>query len=91
MKHIFHLLILALMSTQAAAQELKPVAYADGDQKLNGLITSNSDAKRPGVLLLPAWMGIDDEARTAAIKLAEQGYIVFIADIYGEGYVPTVA
>ncbi|HQW41889.1 MAG TPA: dienelactone hydrolase family protein [Flavobacteriales bacterium] len=91
MKHIFHLLILALMTTQAAAQELKPVAYADGDQKLNGLITSNTDAERPGVLLLPAWMGIDDEARTAAIELAKQGYIVLIADIYGEGHVPTNA
>lgn len=91
MKHLFHLLILAFMSTQAAAQELKPVAYADGDQKLNGLITSNTDAERPGVLLLPAWLGIDEEARTTAMELAKQGYVVLIADIYGEGYVPTVA
>lgn len=28
MKHLIHLLIFTLMSTQAAAQELKPVAYA---------------------------------------------------------------
>lgn len=88
MKHLFHLLILALMSTAAAAQDLKPVAYTDGPQKLNGLVTDNGGQKRSGVLLLPAWMGIDDEARTAAKELAGQGYTVFIADIYGEGHIP---
>lgn len=91
MKHLFLPLILALMSTQAAAQDLKPVAYADGPDKLNGLVTHNVGKGLPGVLLLPAWMGIDEEARAAAIELAKQGYIVFIADIYGEGHVPTNA
>lgn len=89
MKHNIHVLILALMTSSAAAQELKPVAYTDGPQKLNGLVTDNAGAKRPGVLILPAWMGIDDEARTAATELAKQGYVVFIADIYGEGNIPT--
>ena len=66
MKHLLPTLFLALMSTAATAQDLKPVAYTDGPQKLNGLVTDNAGAKRPGVLILPAWMGIDDEARTAA-------------------------
>lgn len=52
-------------------------------------MTDNAGTKRPGVLILPAWMGIDDEARTAAKELAKQGYIAFIADIYGEGSIPT--
>ncbi len=89
MKHLFPTLFFALMSTAATAQELKPVAYTDGLQKLNGLVTDNAGAKRPGVLILPAWMGIDDEARTAAKELAKQGYIALIADIYGEGNIPT--
>lgn len=88
MKHLFHLLILALMTNSATAQELKPVAYTDGPQKLKGLVTDNGGQKLPGVLLLPAWMGIDEEARTAAKELATQGYTVLIADIYGEGHVP---
>lgn len=33
-------------------------------------------------------MGIDDEAKTAALNLQENGYIAFIADIYGEGNIP---
>ncbi len=72
-----------------SAQSLKEVKYADGTQELNGLVTSNSGKNLPGVLILPAWMGIDDEAKTAALELEKQGYIAFIADIYGEGNIPT--
>lgn len=43
-------------------QKLKTVSYQDGAQKLNGLITSNAGKKLPGVLILPAWKGIDEEA-----------------------------
>jgi len=69
-------------------QNLKPVSYQDGSQKLNGMITSNAGKKLPGVLILPAWKGIDQEAKTAATELEKQGYIAFIADIYGEGNIP---
>lgn len=71
------------------SQNLKTVSYQDGSQKLNGLVTSNAGKKLPGVLILPAWKGIDDEAKTAAIELEKQGYVAFIADIYGEGNIPT--
>ncbi|MFT3750270.1 MAG: dienelactone hydrolase family protein [Agriterribacter sp.] len=70
------------------AQDLTPVAYTDGAQKLNGLITKNGGRKLPGVLILPAWKGIDQEAKNAAIALEKQGYIAFVADIYGEGNIP---
>lgn len=72
----------------AQAQDLKPVSYNDGDQKLNGFVTNNTGKKLPGVLILPAWKGIDDEAKNAALALAKQGYIAFVADIYGEGNIP---
>lgn len=78
-----------LLSIAAIAQNLKPVEYADGTQKLKGLITSNSGKKLPGVLILPAWKGIDQEAKDAALNLEKEGYVAFIADIYGEGNLPT--
>lgn len=70
------------------AQHLNPVSYKDGAQQLNGLVTSNTGKNLPGVLILPAWKGIDEEAKTAALALEKQGYIAFIADIYGEGNIP---
>ncbi|MBL7967135.1 MAG: dienelactone hydrolase family protein [Prolixibacteraceae bacterium] len=89
MKKLFILIIGMAMLQTVSAQELKPVKYADGAQELNGLVTSNAGKNLPGVLILPAWMGIDDEAKTAALDLEKQGYIAFVADIYGKGNIPT--
>jgi dienelactone hydrolase len=89
MKKLFILIIGMAMLQTVSAQELKTVKYADGAQELNGLVTSNAGKNLPGVLILPAWMGIDDEAKTAALDLEKQGYIAFVADIYGKGNIPT--
>jgi dienelactone hydrolase len=74
--------ILSIMTTQA---QLKAVAYADGDQKLEGLLAQPKKElkNKAGVLLLPAWMGIDDNAKENATELTKLGYITFVADIYG--------
>ena len=88
MKKLITLAAVTILVLNTGAQGLKPVAYKDGDQKLNGLVTANAGKKSPGVLILPAWKGIDDEAKNAAAELAKQGYIAFVADIYGEGNVP---
>lgn len=89
MKKLLGVFILLFSFVWMNAQNLKTVAYKDGNQKLNGLVTSNTGKKLPGILILPAWMGIDDEAKTAALDLEKQGYIAFVADIYGEGNIPT--
>ncbi len=89
MKQLFSVGFLTLVLFSVSAQQLKPVIYTVGNQKLNGLVTSNTGKKLQGVLILPAWKGIDQEAKQAALDLEKEGYIAFIADIYGEGNVPT--
>ena len=89
MKKLLILLVFMGLIQSLTAQSLKSVKYADGVQELNGLVTSNSGKNLPGVLILPAWMGIDDEAKTAALQLEKEGYIAFVADIYGKGNIPT--
>ena len=70
--------------------QLNPITYMDGNQKLNGLsgTPKNSSTKKPGILILPAWMGIDDHSKQSAIQLKKLGYYTFIADIYGVGNSP---
>lgn len=79
----------ALMSTATFAQ-LTPVNYADGAQKLSGFSAKpkNNSKKKAGVLVLPAWMGIDAHAKTSAEELAAMGYYAFVADIYGADKAP---
>ena len=39
--------------------------------------------KNIGVIVLPAWMGIDNHAKESAEALSKLGYHAFVADIYG--------
>ncbi len=41
--------------------------------------------KRPGVLVVPEWWGLNDYARMRARMLAELGYTALAVDMYGEG------
>jgi dienelactone hydrolase len=88
MKKVFLYSIL-FVAFNAVAQ-LKPVGYSDGGQKLTGLAVApkKSVAGKPGILILPAWKGIDAHSKDVAEKLSEMGYFAFVADIYGEGNYP---
>lgn len=88
MKGIITTIMLMVAFQLSTAQSLKTVSYHDGEQKLNGLVTANVGQELPGVLILPAWKGADNEAKAAALELEKEGYIAFIADIYGEGSTP---
>lgn len=88
MKQFFTLILAVMMSSSVYSQNLSEINYQDGSQKLKGLVTPNKGEKLPGILILPAWMGIDKEAKSAAIDLEKQGYIALIADIYGVGNTP---
>ncbi len=85
------LLLLSLIVLPILMQaQLKDIPYSDGNQKLNGLagVPKTSLKDKPGILILPAWMGIDDHAKGSATQLMDLGYHTFIADIYGEGNKP---
>ncbi len=43
--------------------------------------------RRPGVLVIGEWWGLNDFAREQARRLAELGYVAFAADLYGDGFV----
>lgn len=80
-------LILLVSSTYA---QLKAVSYTDGTQKLNGfsIAAAKGGSGKGGILILPAWKGIDKQSKNVAAELSALGYSAFIADIYGEGNYP---
>jgi dienelactone hydrolase len=47
----------------------------------------SSDKKRPAVLVVPEWWGLNDYTRSRARQLAGLGYIAFAIDLYGNGQV----
>ncbi len=78
-----------LISSQLFAQ-LKPVQYKDANQILNGfsIQPAKKSQQKPGILILPAWLGIDTLSKGTAEDLSQLGYYAFVADIYGEGNYP---
>lgn len=45
----------------------------------------NIEGKRPAILVIHEWWGLNDYARMRARKLAELGYIAMAVDMYGNG------
>ena len=82
--------LLCCTALAPAAITSEPVEYADGTQKLEGFAVYDDavSGKRPGVVVVHQWMGITDHERMMARRLAELGYVAFIADIYGKGNRP---
>ena len=84
----------AALLTQApprARVQTREVEYRQGDTVLKGFIAWNDAAtgKRPGVLVVHEWWGLNDHARNQARRLAEAGYVGFALDMYGNGKVTT--
>jgi dienelactone hydrolase len=71
-----------------SSAQLKAVAYKDGSQVLNGfkIAPTKKKSTKPGILILPAWHGIDKASKDIAGDLAALGYYSFIADIYRGNY-----
>jgi dienelactone hydrolase len=89
MKHFLLALLLCLGSATVFAQS-SDVFYTEGTTKLMGyLAKAKSPAgKKPGIVIIHAWMGITDHERKTADDLAALGYNALAADIYGEGVKP---
>jgi dienelactone hydrolase len=90
MKNSALLLFATILFANTINAQLKAVKYTDGSQALNGLFAKSAkkSSQNPGILLLPAWLGIDKASKDIAENLSKLGYNVFIADIYGEGNYP---
>ena len=90
MKNSIYLILALLFCSLGSFAQLKRVIYKDGIQVLNGfqIKPTTKSAQKPGILILPAWMGIDKLSKDTAENLAKLGYYAFVADIYGEGNYP---
>lgn len=90
MKNIKSIVFGMFLITIQSFGQLKPAQYKDGNQILNGFKINpiKGSSQKPGVLILPAWKGIDQLSKDTAESLSKLGYYAFIADIYGEGNYP---
>src|SRR5687768_9199502 len=84
----FFAVTLAAVSAHAEVKT-QTIEYKDGDATLKGFLAYDDavDGKRPGVLVVPEWWGVNDYAKSRAEQLAKLGFVAFVADIFGDGFV----
>lgn len=82
------LLLIAVGRVQAEVQ-IKPIQYKDGDTQLQGYFAWDDSVKgkRPGIIVVHEWWGLNDYVRKRAQMLAQLGYVAFAVDMYGKGKV----
>jgi dienelactone hydrolase len=70
-----------------AAVKTTTVKYEHNGVTLKGHLAWDDaiEGKRPGVLVVHEWWGLNDYARKRAEQLASLGYVAFAADMYGDG------
>ncbi len=88
-----YLLVLAAVSIPATEVQAKlvtkTVEYQQDGTVCKGFLAYDDAlrGRRPGVLVVHEYWGLNDFARQKAEKLAGLGYAAFAADIYGQGQV----
>ena len=73
--------------TAAATIQEDSISYTLDGKTYKGYVTYNSanKDKRPGVLVVHEWWGLNDYSRSRAKQLARLGYIAMAVDMYGDG------
>lgn len=86
-RRVFTLLCLLVASATHAELREQTVEYRSGDTILKGFLAWDdaTTTKRPGVLVVHEWWGLNDYSRERAKQLAHLGYTAFALDMYGDG------
>ncbi|HEY6505313.1 MAG TPA: dienelactone hydrolase family protein [Chitinophagaceae bacterium] len=73
--------------TKAPAIKEENITYTGDGVTMNGFVVydSNNKDKRPAVLVVHEWWGLNDYAKKRARELAGLGYIAMAVDMFGNG------
>ncbi len=84
-------MMMLLASTAVMAKPVKkPVTYEADGTTFEGVLVYDDAVKgsRPGLLMVPNWMGINEENLAQAQEVAGRDFVLFVADLYGKGVRP---
>lgn len=88
----FSTLVASLLLVAAASAEpiAKPVVWGHKDVEFSGYLIYDdySTALRPGLIMVPNWMGVNDAAVEKAKVIAGKDYVILLVDVYGKGQRP---
>ncbi|MEW4456244.1 dienelactone hydrolase family protein [Bremerella sp. JC817] len=80
-------MLLFTVSLAQAEVKTKTIEYRVGDKTFDGYLAYDDSVEgpRPGIVVFHEWWGLNEYAKERTRMLAEQGYVAFAADMYGDG------
>jgi len=74
--------------TMAPKLKEENISYKIDSLTMDGYVVydENKEGKRPAVMVVHEWWGLNDYAKSRARQLAELGYIAMAVDMYGNGH-----
>ena len=90
MRLIALIAMLMLSATVFALPRADVVTWKDGTTTLSGYLVWDdvTTAKRPGLVMVPNWHGVNDIAVAKAKMIAGKDYVILLADMYGRDVRP---
>jgi dienelactone hydrolase len=89
MRQVLAIAIALFLSTTIARAAIKTqtVEYKAGDTTLKGFLAYDDATtdKRPAVIIVHEWWGLNDYVKRRAQDVARLGYVAFAADMFGDG------
>jgi dienelactone hydrolase len=85
------LILVGLPCVVEAKVQSRVIPYTYGEMAYEGFLAwdNSVEGKRPGILVVHEWWGLNEYARSRAEQLAALGYVAFAVDMYGKGKVTT--
>jgi dienelactone hydrolase len=73
-----------------AKMQQRPVEWQHDGATYSGVLVydDEGDARRPGVVMVPNWRGVNASAVAKAEQIAGDDYVVLVADVYGKNVRP---
>ena len=89
-RSLLALALLCVATPALAAMQARPVEWTVGKDRFSGYVVYDdaSTAKRPGLVMVPNWMGVTADSVERAKSVAGKDYVVLVADVYGKGNRP---
>jgi len=90
MRYAFALLIGLLATPAFAAMQVRPLDWEVDGQPFSGhLVYDDAGGKRPGIVMVPNWRGVNATAIERAKAIGGRDYVVLVADVYGVSIRPS--
>lgn len=82
---VLSLLVFGYVGAASAAMVAKPVQWTDNGVTYKSFLVYDDavTAKRPGLLMVPNWFGVNDMAVAKAKEIAGKDYVILLTDMYG--------